>query len=246
MTIQVHPTPDPCRVRRVRGGRFLVPGAAVMLVLLLGGCAGNVRQSPASAAGLAVTSIHAQVKYVGDSGALLASDLVPPLVLAFPFIPGQIYGRPHTPLLFVVESDGRQAFTLDLAAKRAQFDDLAAPLRSVRPYSALVVRPASTRILRLATFAFYRDDSRPVEGGVGFQEQRSGDFLVMVYVDRACHISGTVREQDLRVDHAIDIPGPGFYWIRHRRIGPHHFLMRQVPPPAHILLRVQLQPSGAI
>lgn len=238
--------PDRCRGGRVGDGKRLALGIAVAIALLVGGCAGALRTAPTSAAALAVTSIHARVAYVDESGARLSADLAPPLVLAFPIIPGQIYGRVRKPLLFVVQPDGRHAFTLDLAAKRAQTDGLAAPLRSLRPYSGLAVKPASARILRLATFAFYRSDSRPVEGGVGFQEQRSGDRLMMIYVDRACHISGTVREPDLRVDHAIDLPGPGFYWIRRRRIGTHHFLMQQVPPPADILLRVQMRPSGAI
>ncbi|MEJ2346263.1 MAG: hypothetical protein P8076_04500 [Gammaproteobacteria bacterium] len=238
--------PDPRGVSRVRGGKCLAPWVAVVLVVLLGGCAAAIRQSPTPAAGLAVSSIHARVAYVDESGAPLAADLAPPLMLAFPIIPGQIYGRVHKPLLFVVQPDGRHTFSLDLAAKRKQIDALAVPLRPVRTYGGLAVKPASARILRLATFAFYRSDSRPVEGGVGFQEPRSGDALVMIYVDRRCHISGTLREQGLRVEHAIHIPGPGFYWIRRRRVGTNHFLMQQVAPPAHILLRVQLRPPGPI
>lgn len=168
-----------------------------LMAAALCGCAG-----PGSQAGGEPT-----VKVVGS----------PSLVAAFPVITGAVWGPPDTePLVFAPAPFGA-TMTLPLKELEQKIRPIASPATPQSLEAGLVVQPEDTRLARVGTFFADKEQERYVFGA-GFVDENTGDFLVLVYFDRPCTLSGTVTGQELPTHYQVQVPAAGLHWLRTRKI----------------------------
>jgi hypothetical protein len=121
-------------------------------------------------------------------------------------VPGEIFGRYSNETVVDLLVDRPGLFALPLAAVQSGLARQAVVART----AVLHVEPADTRIARLATLGGLTGLAQSNVFLSGFRDPKSGDVVVLFYVDRACVINGTFtggRPYTLRVAH------PGLNWI---------------------------------
>lgn len=160
----------------------------------------------------------------------------PSLVAAFPVITGAVWGAPDTePLVFAPAPFGG-TMTVPLKELEQKIQPMASPATPESLKAGLLVQPEDTRLARVGTFFADKEQERYVFGA-GFIDQASGDFLVLVYVDRPCTLSGTVSVQELPTQYHVQIPTPGMHWLRHRKVDNSHYEVEYESGGGPILFR---------
>ena len=133
----------------------------------------------------------------------------------FGAIPGSINGDLKGPLTKVEGNTlGGLAFDLDqLSGMRG----LAEVLTPDTIAWGLVVAPASTRIARVYTY-FDIHGEEEQQALVGFADSNSKHVMVLVYFDRACHLTGSVEVAPhiggtTKYRYDVTINNAGFHWL---------------------------------
>ncbi|HVC30903.1 MAG TPA: hypothetical protein VND24_06930 [Steroidobacteraceae bacterium] len=155
--------------------------------------------------------------------------------LVFPYIVGDFYGSPDTGDFVVPVSLTPRGFTLDLnRTQRALESELAPTEFSLR---FLKIAPASARIARLAPQALQRKGIEPV-GTVEWRDAQSRQPLMLVYIDRAARIAGSLTRGGETIRYDIRVATPGYVWIGGIRSGEHETRYTVVPRPQHLMLTI--------
>ena len=216
--------------------------AAIVIICVLfvfSGCAAT--QAPTTReTQTGIGTLISRAEYVDTDNRHIPAEFNPKeVVLVFPYIPGQIFGNPTGEPLFVAHVKEDLAFELDLAGKIAEIDNGAKRLQASRLTEGLEVTPKSTRFARLGTFALDPKTGEPLGGG-GFIDATSRDFLILLYVDRPCTISGTLELGEERHEHDIELGSPGFHWVRVYRVSTHHYRLNAFTPQTPPLFSISL------
>jgi hypothetical protein len=133
----------------------------------------------------------------------------------FGAIPGAIFGSPEPPYT-TAEADTISGLAFNLA----QLTDIRGQAAALTPKavaSGLVVSPANTRLLRVAT-GFKISDVREQRPFVGFADSDPKHTLILAYFDRPCRVTGTIVTPS-RIGEAtkhrfdITIQKSGFHWL---------------------------------
>ncbi len=212
-----------------------VLGAAV---LVLGGGCTNLRTT-ASDSHFGIQQFNSRVEYTDNHNDSVPSELNPSeLLLVFPYIPGRMYGQPSGDLFLMKHLSGKLDFQLDLRGKYKEIAAFARPMQMQG--QGLQIQPRETRMARMGTFAF---DPRTMDmiGDGSFIDRQSREYLIMVYVDQPCQITGTVEMHGKVYDHNIRLTEKGFHWIKFRKQGKEGFLLREFSPPDGVNFTVTLE-----
>jgi hypothetical protein len=157
------------------------------------------------------------------------------LSAVFPLIQGALYGAPTMESVFLAPARFGEDFNLNALVVEAKVKPFAAPLTVRSSNSGLAINPASTKLVRLGTFLHDAQTGDSVSGA-GFYVPPSLDNLVLVYFDRACTISGTVKSSVGDVIHDVTIPAAGMHWLRMTRIASNTLTVHVDPHPPVVLL----------
>lgn len=157
------------------------------------------------------------------------------LSAVFPLIQGALYGAPTMESVFLAPARFGEDFTLDALLVEAKVKPFAEPLTVRSSNSGLAINPASTKLVRLGT-VLHDAQTGDLVSGAGFYVPPSLDNLVLVYFDRACRISGTVKSAVGDLIHDVTIPVAGMHWLRTTRIASNTIAVRVDPhPPIAVL-----------
>lgn len=163
----------------------------------------------------AVSSISAPVTFfTPERDAILENYGPEEMVLTFPSICGHYAGTVTSEALFSPRIKAGETFTLDIGGKLADFDRVACELQEEGIQEGLEVTPSTARIACLATMAY--DPSGESLGGTGFMDAKTGEPLMLIYFDRACHFKGTIERDSYVTEVDIEVDAPGAYWVRGR------------------------------
>jgi hypothetical protein len=168
--------------------------------------------------GSTVYTLHPRLEFVDTQGRPVPSvQNTRKILVIFAVIPGEIYGEVRGGPVQVIRADMNHPFPLDLGDMVADIRRKAESLQTDFGATGLVVAPPNTRFARIATMA--ADEETQMVFGAGFLDSASRDGLILVYVDRACTITGTqhMMGDDRRFD--VTLRAPGFHWIRVAGVG---------------------------
>lgn len=211
----------------------------IFIVCVLSAC-GLLREKQLEADEKALRSIDASIEYLGPDKIALAANYLPDdVVLLFPYIAGGIFGNPVSSPLFVVRLTGRQDFTLDLAKAEKEVEEHATMLNDTWLERGLTIKPTTTRLARVGTFAFDAITRKEIGAG-GFIDGASRDYLTLVYVDRACHINGSFVSDKVVYKHDIYLSKAGFHWIRFIDIDKNTKVLKEYDAPGDVRFSIEL------
>ncbi|MDJ0711875.1 MAG: hypothetical protein QNJ14_15915 [Woeseiaceae bacterium] len=133
------------------------------------------------------------------------------IVPYFNFIPGSIFGTPDEVPFMPVTVDANLEFTARLSEWTMAADAAAEPLTDWNRENGLRIEPEETRVLRVGTFAHdtLHDESL---GGSLVEIGREG-YVVFIYVDRPCAITGDLITGGTTFSHEIYLGADGFHFI---------------------------------
>ncbi len=161
--------------------------------------------------------------------------------LVFSYIMGDFYGAPDTGDFVVPVSRTPEGFTLDLnRTQQALQSELAPTDFSLR---FLKITPAKARIARLVSDALQRNGIESV-GTVEWRDAKFRQPLMLVYVDRAARIEGSLTRGGETIRYDIRVSKAGYVWIGRIHAGRHEALYRAVPSPQHLTLTITTQPRS--
>ena len=211
--------------------RPVVALSCVAVCLAMASCAGS---QPLSTRQSGVTTVR--VDAFDDSLRVVDSGMSDRrLSVVFPLIQGSLYGTPTMEAVFLASAQFGESFTLTeslVEAKVKPFADVASDQLS---RSGLTVDPGSTRLLRLGTFLHDAKTGAYVSGA-GFYDLESRDLLMLVYFDRPCRVSGTIRAPAGDRVHEIAVPASGIYWLRLKKTAPNAYRVQVEPQPATVVM----------
>ena len=154
-------------------------------------------------------------------------DFPDELILSFVPIPGGIWGTSDSKYRSEVSVKKGGQLSVDLDRELSAFDRAAATFYDVEN-QIIEVDPETTRIARIGT-SVLDPSSREQIAGSGFLDPTSGDFLMLVYVDRSCRISGTAESGGVHYDIDIRLDGEGFHLIRSHNMGERGRFLKEFP-----------------
>ena len=183
---------------------------SLMLVLLssilLSACASNNDQPGIARA----ESFKMSIAYYNENGDSLGHMMNgEQILLLFPSIKGQIFGIPRRPILTEVTVSDNQPFIVELPSINSTDS---AVLADTKLTTGLLIQPAQTQMLRVATMAFEKETRQPFAAG-SLIDAATGDNLLLMYFSEPCYITGSVESAGLRYDHEIKIKKAGWHWI---------------------------------
>ena len=133
------------------------------------------------------------------------------IVPYFNFIPGSIFGSPDDDPMMPVTVDADLKFTARLSEWLITAEAAARPLTHRNFEEGLRIRPSGTRLLRLGTFAYDTMHENGM-GGALVEIGREG-YVILIYVDRPCVITGDLQLGGTTYSHAIHVYAKGFHFI---------------------------------
>jgi hypothetical protein len=188
----------------------------VLLAVLAAGCAAP-RAGLLLPDGSVTHDIYARVEFIDEErNPVPVQSPLREMRLLFSSIPGQIDGPVRSEPLQSIRVINVPHFRLDVGGMTEKLREIATPFVSTTLTRGLSMTPPSTRFVRIATLAVDPGTGRSI-GGAGFLDPASRDYLILVYVDRPCSLTGTMRINDLRIDHDVRLTRAGFHWLRYHR-----------------------------
>jgi len=179
--------------------------------------------------------IHARLVFL--TADLRTEQPAPPRAsyrLWFPYVTGDLYGSPSTGdfVNATVQPDG--VIDIDLGATEP---DLVSSLEPTEfSLSYLKIEPASARIARFAPMALEANGIDPI-GTAEWVDLDSRETLLLVYADRAAHITGHTLARGTPVSYDIRFPAAGYVWIAGRESGQGTTYLA-VSRPMHLALAI--------
>jgi len=165
--------------------------------------------------GSTVYTLHPRLEFVDDQRQTVSSIRDPRgVLLIIAAIPGEIYGEVRRDsIIQLIHARPNSLFLLDLGKMTPDVNRMASSLRTDFAAMGLIVTPPNTRFARIATLA-EDEETKTGFGGVGFLDSSSREGLILVYVDRACTITGTQHLMGDNRQFDVTLRHPGFHWIR--------------------------------
>lgn len=214
----------------------------VLLALALGGCSGPVTKPESRASDPPLKVLQISPRFV-NFAPLAADGSGNPLAISytFPIIEGGISGPPHGTQAWTIADENRATFQLDLSHLAGATSGTAAPLSPEARESGLRIAPATTRLFRVGTFVTDSGTGRTIAGAVGFRDSMDGLGLILLFVDRACVITGTIDAtgENARLD--VTFRSAGFHWISYETAEDGTLQLRAHPHTDGALLIVKGQ-----
>lgn len=193
-----------------------------ILILLVGTFQISCSHTPGSIeekTGLTAINATLWVERSGEIEGEWHSDEILPY---FGFIPGSIFGSPLEHIVLPVEVGEESRVVVQLSDWAAMAESAAEPMTDRNLELGLRIQPADTRFLRVSTLAYDLVHDTGMDGG--FQELGRGGFMILVYTDRACDISGVITLGGDEYTHSISLPSNGFHYVH---VGDNNHLSRQ-------------------
>ena len=184
----------------------------IAFLTLLPGCVSSIpdQHSPEHKS---VSVIDTMVEYVGPNNIQLDDSYYPRKVaLAFPMVVGGIFGVAGDKAIFASELDQSLRINIDLTEREDEVNRTILPLSDEWRESGLHIEPQDTRIGRLGTFAYSLEDGRQIGAG-GFIDPATRRNLILLYVDRACRLTGELSMENRTYRHELEFAEQGFHWI---------------------------------
>lgn len=135
------------------------------------------------------------------------------IVLAFPPVPAGIVGRPEGSAIAQVRAGIGEQVSIHFSEWIVDIEGRARPWSTSSSDETVPIAPRNTKIARIGTFPMDWEGENVIAGG-GFVDPDSREFLVLVYVDRACTMSGTVHRNGETHRYDARLQKPGLHWIR--------------------------------
>ncbi|MBV1911377.1 MAG: hypothetical protein KUG78_18945 [Kangiellaceae bacterium] len=126
-------------------------------------------------------------------------------------ITGGLFGTPSESPYWFKSFGDKKMISISLHDLEKDFMRLATPISKEKADLGVKILPKDTKLARVSTFGVL-DDSGSVESG-GFMDGE-GNFLLLVYFDKQCQISGTITHASKPLTYDIKINKSGFHWIR--------------------------------
>ncbi len=152
-------------------------------------------------------------------------------------IAGNLYGKVNSPVLVQYLLTVGEPSTLDLATMKPTIERLAVPLTDSATRDGLVVIPRETRLARLSTVVAHPNTEKGV-GAASFRGSPPSETLVIVYFDRPCKVSGSVRGPTATVSYDVTIEKRGVYMLRIVRDSPEAARVTMAARPVQLVLGV--------
>jgi len=211
----------------------------IPVVALIAGCTSS-QSIQSNEYGPGLSRIDAAVEYVGPGNIKLHEERYPrDVLLVFPAISGSIFGDAGSDVLFAEKIDESMRFSLALDEKVGEMESISMPLTDEWKYRGLRVTPENTLLARVGTFP-YSIKTRQLIGAGGFIDPVSRNTLMLIYVDRACVISGKVALDSERFSHNIILPGKGFHWVQVKRDSHNSYSLEKHPDnKVHFSIHIQ-------
>jgi hypothetical protein len=160
-----------------------------------------------------ISVIDTMVEYVGPNNIRLDDAYYPRQVaLAFPMVGGAIFGAPGDTTIFAAGLDQSLHLYIDLTEREDEINRSILPLSDELHHSGLNIEPQDTRIGRLGTFAYSLEDGQQIGAG-GFIDPATRRSLILLYVDRACRLTGELSMDNRTYRHELEFAEKGFHWI---------------------------------
>ena len=176
---------------------------------LLGGCASTAdRNTPPRHDPVDVLEARLLVEDNDKIKGAWHSDQIVPY---FNFIPGSIFGSPDEIPFMPVTVDADLKFTARLSEWVMLANASARPLTDWNRENGLLVEPEETRLLRAGTFA--RDTLHERGMGGSLVEIGREGYVILIYVDRPCVITGDLVLGGTTYSHEIHLTAKGFHLI---------------------------------
>ena len=186
---------------------------SILLILFLVGCntppkpskvTTNIEQPPhhsdPSTVDLILNGLNGIDKKAEEKGVIF---------LQLGVIPGKIYGSPlQDPKWYIdLHKDSKPVLNQDELA--FTLSHYSGQLNESKFSEGLTITPKDTQIVRASTFGADYKQQLLLSGSM---RNKHGDFVVLLYADRACKITGDIDFGEEGVyKHAIDIPRAGLY-----------------------------------
>lgn len=152
----------------------------------------------------------------GDRNPLPDAGYTGEVTILMPFVAGRLFGEMSSE--GAIKKRVRVGDVLRFAAEALQRPlERAAKVWNGAEASTWSIAPSAARIVRLATLSL-RPDGEPFADQTLLLDADTKDGLLLLYVDRACSIRGTTPTGTGTADLAIELPAPGFHWIRVRNL----------------------------
>ncbi|WP_444885039.1 hypothetical protein [Microbulbifer sp. PSTR4-B] len=148
------------------------------------------------------TKVHPQLSSV--------INLENELSIEFGVIPGAIFGQPLNSPLWLVKIDDSKSVAWPTKREKHEFLPFIAKLAKPNENSNLSIKPADTQLARISIYGYFSKTKQNVEASA---LSESGNYLMLVYFDRPCTLSGFVNLNNKKVKHSINIESSGFHWI---------------------------------
>jgi hypothetical protein len=178
--------------------------------------------------------VHARVEVTSDSPGAVPHAPTKPIAIVWGIITGGLNGQGRD-VFYTSEVDERASFTVDLRATATALEQAARPVSE----KSLVVRPADTRVARLATAAFLPGHPETLlSAEIHVRDPDRG--LIAFYVDRPCHLSGQVPLGDKHGPWGhfeLDVPHAGLAWA-HYDVADGRVLMKLSAQPSEFVYLV--------
>ena len=131
-------------------------------------------------------------------------------------IPGAIYGNPQEAPAWFEPIEARSKVSIPINRVQSDFHELAEILTKEAIELGLEIKPKDARIARVSMFGVdkrTREHQSTHDHIYGAFHNREGDFLILVYFDRPCDITGIVYWGLKPMNHSLHVETSGFYWI---------------------------------
>jgi hypothetical protein len=195
----------------------------------LGGCGGQPEPEPQPG-----WVLHSRIQFF-SSDLQVARDPLPrnTFRLFFPYIAGDLYGPATTGDFIhpVIKPDW--SFEIDFGRVQSDLTRSLQPTEFSLDY--LKIDPPDARIARLAPLALQSDGIEQV-AAAEWIDSNSHERLMLVYVDRAARITGTLGKSDYIIRYNIRAAAPGYVWIARRQTEDGEQMYTEVRQPESVVL----------
>jgi hypothetical protein len=157
-----------------------------------------------------------------------------------PFVVGDLYGSANTGDFIKARVNADYSFEIDL---NRSHPDLLLSLQDTRvsiPQVKLI--PAQARIARLVPMIMEADGIEQI-GRTDWIDAQTRERLMLLYVDRAAHIGGSIESEQGSLRYDIGTNAAGYIWVREHQ-EEDGGLTVATHRPTSVLLAVQIRASA--
>ena len=203
----------------------------IVLVLILGAQTGEAQQENNL---FAVETLDTSVQCLTrDRVYFSCVNRLDEVEIVLPYISGGIFGNPNNTPVFRKRLSGDYSFSIHTDDFIRRVDRGASILEDFWYAKGLSMRPNTTKIARIGTFA-YNTVTNTAAGSGSFMDKESQDNLILIYVDNKCQVSGSVTLHGKQYIHDIEFPSEGFHWIRAIQINEDKFKLEYFVPKQEV------------